>query len=78
MKRIQGVLEIGPLVFLYVDICGKIHSYTDWHDVDEDLRTIPSQGGRWTAGSSAGTACRTMNDSPTTTLDTVASSDIRN
>ena len=22
MKRIQGVLEIGPLVFLYVDICG--------------------------------------------------------
>ena len=34
------------------------------HDVDEDLRTIPSQGGRWSGNVAAGTARREMNDSP--------------
>ena len=26
----------------------KIWNYTDWHDVDEDMRTISLQGGCWT------------------------------
>ena len=70
---------MGPLVFLCVDICGKIHSYTDTHDVDEDRMTTNVQGARWTDMIQAGIVCRNMWYSPTSDYyDGVASSDIRN
>ena len=47
--------------------------YTDEHNVDEDLRTISNYGDAWAMGNWAGVTRRTMNDSPTTTLDDVAS-----
>ena len=47
--------------------------YTDQHNVDEDLRTISNYGDAWAMGNWAGVTRRTMNDSPTTTLDDVAS-----
>ena len=37
--------------------------YTDFHDVDEDTRTMPRHGGAWASESYAGTAYRTMNPS---------------
>ena len=73
MKRIQGVLEIGPLVFLYVDIRSVIHSYTDKHDVDEDLRTILIQGGRWNHEGDTGITFRAIADTPTLASSNVAS-----
>ena len=77
MKRVQGVLEIGPLVFLYVDICDEIHSYTDHHDVDEDLATIALLGGFWPSGIKTGIACRYLTDYTTTQMF-VASSNTQN
>lgn len=47
--------------------------YTDQHNVDEDLRTISNYGDAWAMGNWAGVTRRTMNDSPTTTLDDAAS-----
>ena len=35
--------------------------YTDLHDVDEDLKTITSQGGYWVHGVYTGIAHRDMN-----------------
>ena len=52
--------------------------YTDWHNVDEDLRTIARCGGRWYEGSNAGITLRSVSDVPTTVFGDVASSDIRN
>ena len=53
--------------------CKKlIKYYTDFQDVDEDLRTIMYQGGRWFNGSYAGIMHRGI-DNPPTTIDFVAS-----
>lgn len=46
--------------------------YTDDHDVDEDMRTICTHGGQW-VNTSAGITMRTMNDTPTSSWDHVAS-----
>lgn len=46
--------------------------YTDLHDVDEDLKTITSQGGRWGYEGMAGITRRTINDTPTSVSDVVA------
>ena len=46
--------------------------YTDFHDVDEDSKTITSQGGRWGYEDMAGIARRTTNDTPTSVSDVVA------
>ena len=54
-----------------------IHSYTDFHDVDEDRRTISIQGGEWPAGNTAGIMVRFVIDSPSSAWDTVASSYIQ-
>ena len=36
--------------------------YTDFHDVDEDLKTFPTQGGYWIAGNMAGIVDRPVSD----------------
>ena len=61
------------MLLLCVDIHNENRSYTDNHDVDEDARTIESQGGSWPHGSYVGIALRDMEDSPTETYGTVAS-----
>ena len=50
--------------------------YTDEHDVDENMVTIMNQSGMWLNGSMVGITIRTMNDTPTSSPDYVASSDI--
>ena len=40
------------------------HSYTDYHDVDEDNVTISVYGGLWNIGNSAGVTYRYVFDSP--------------
>ena len=47
--------------------------YTDWHDVDEELRTFTRLGGHWNDASSAGIAYRFLYDAPTESGDGVAS-----
>ena len=47
--------------------------YTDWHNVDEDLTTIPYQGGQWNYGNSGGIVYRDLLDVPTNSGDDVAS-----
>ena len=47
--------------------------YTDPYDVDEDMMTIVNHGGRWIVGSNAGTACRNLFNSPSTSTDNVVS-----
>ena len=75
-KSTRGPQKQGPLVFLYVDICGKIHSYTDWHDVDEETRAITDQGGSWGYENIAGVALRNLIDATASTFNHVASSNI--
>jgi hypothetical protein len=48
--------------------------YTDIHDVDEDLMSIPIHGGRWSAELQAGIARRSMNDSPTASAGDIVAS----
>ena len=55
-----------------VDIFSKKY-YTDYHDVDEELRTIIPQGGSWWENDGVGVAFRRMIDPPTITHDDVAS-----
>ena len=55
-----------------VDIFSKKY-YTDWHDVDEDLRTIAIQGGAWTDISYAGITHRDPWNSPSAISGDVAS-----
>ena len=38
--------------------------YTDQHDVDEDMRTIPIHGGRWIGDEGSGVFDRAMDDAP--------------
>ena len=47
--------------------------YTDEHDVDENMVTIMNQSGMWLNGSMVGITIRTMNDTPTSSPDYVAS-----
>lgn len=49
-----------------------IYGYTDDHDVDEDLRTIPCQGGECIANRLGGLVNRTMDNTPTNTWNAVA------
>ena len=53
-----------------------IEYYTDSHNVDEDLRTLASQGGMWGYyGSEAGITFRFVFDDPDTGTNTVAYKD---
>ena len=45
------------------------------HDVDEDLKTVADQGGRWLAGNTGGVALRYISSAPIA-LDHVASSTV--
>ena len=52
--------------------------YTDYHDVDENSKTIPILGGHWNGGwsyggSGVGIAGRNIGDSPSNASNTVAS-----
>jgi len=47
--------------------------YTDWHDVDEDLKTIPMHGGTWYSTGGAGVTKRDINFAPTVFAEHVAS-----
>ena len=54
-------------------------NYTDWHDVDEEMRTIPMYGDKWaTASGVAGLMYRSLYCSPDAFDNDVASSNIRN
>ena len=72
MKRIQGALRNRGLLYFYMSTSKVFLNYTDWHDVDEDLRTTTYQGGAWNNESRAGIA-RDPYYSPTTTWVGVAS-----
>ena len=60
--RVSGSFVSSTLLLTAV---GYFIFYTDIHDVDEDLTSIPIHGGRWSAVSQAGIVRRSMNDSPT-------------
>ena len=49
--------------------------YTDWHDVDEEMRAIIRcrASWDWTVGSNAGVVSQTMHNPPTATGPSVAS-----
>ena len=47
--------------------------YTDYHDVDEDVRTISGCGGQWVFTIRTGVASRDLYDSSTTSKGYVAS-----
>ena len=47
--------------------------YTDYHDVDEDVRTISGCGGQWVFTIRTGVTSRYMDDSSSTISNTVAS-----
>ena len=49
---------ISELIKIQVDISKLIKYYTDFHDVDEDIDTIPSQGGNWDWTNGAGAYLR--------------------
>ena len=50
-----------------------IINYTDFHDVNEDLRTIMAQGGMCLHGDGVGITFRSLTDSPTLVSYSVAS-----
>lgn len=51
----------------------KIFNYTDWHDIDEDRRTICNAGGTWDRGTMSGIIQQSMYDTPTKVYSGVAS-----
>ena len=53
------------------EMCVSIH--TDYHDVDEDVRTITSYGVSWASEKWTGIARRDLSDPPTTIWNSVAS-----
>ena len=59
------------------DISILIKYYTDWNDVDEDLRTISLHGGFWSHDSFGGFCDRSVDNSGLTN-STVASSNMKN
>ena len=56
----------------------KISNYTDQHNVDEDMTTIPSYNGCSSWGTSAGIFLRQPDNHTTMVSSDVASSNIRN
>ena len=46
--------------------------YADYHDVDEDVKTITAHGGQWVFTTGAGVAARYMGDRSPTVSHTVA------
>jgi len=52
--------------------------YTDWHDVDEETRTITALGGYWFEYSFVGVMNRDVANAPTGSQDFVASSNMEN
>ena len=46
------------------DISRLIIYYADWHDVDEDLMTVSSQGGEWFDKTYCGVIFRDLSDVP--------------
>ena len=48
-------------------------NYTDFHEVDEDARTISNYNGYWDRGSNTGITYRTMFSTPANALNSVAS-----
>ena len=55
----------------------EIFNYADYHDVDEDTRTIMTQGGDWPASIWAGIIRQAMVNAPTEAWNNVASSNIQ-
>jgi len=53
-------------------------NYTDYHDVDEEMRTIVRLGGYWRHDISAGVALRDVAGGPSELSNVVASSNIQN
>ena len=53
-----------------------IINYTDFHDVDEDIRTIMLHGAAWSYHSTAGIVFRYLNDTPAGDNASVASSTV--
>jgi hypothetical protein len=49
-----------------------IKYYTDWHDVDEDVKAITHHGRYWGGESYAGITQRGVRDNPTDSQDSVA------
>ena len=77
--NVNYTVRLTPLVLLLdVDICSKIHSYTDSHDVDEDLTTVYHQGGDWTHIFRAGITERFISTDDSFNNEYVASSNAQN
>ena len=55
----------------------EISNYADYHDVDEDTRTIMTQCGDWPASIWAGIIRQAMVNAPTEAWNNVASSNIQ-
>ena len=56
--------------------CIYLHNYTDLHDVDENMKAIPEQGGRQDHETGTGIMLRDIYDTSTVGRDFVASSNI--
>ena len=72
-------LLCGRVMLLCAGILGRF--YTDYHDVDEDLRTVTNQGGFWSTwgiNESAGMMCRQENYTHIYSDVFVASSNMKN
>ena len=52
--------------------------YTDYHDVDEEMRTIPLYGAHWGDTTAVGIARRELFNAPNYSNDAVASSSTQN
>lgn len=48
-------------------------NYTNFHDVDEEMRAITAQSGMWVNGSKVGVMDRNIGSAPASAWDTVAS-----
>jgi hypothetical protein len=73
MKRIQGALRNRGLLYFYMSTSEDIIYYTDWHDVDEDMRTIASYGGHYNAEGTVGIMDRNPSSNFTEVYEFVAS-----
>lgn len=66
----------GWIVLFCADI--RAVNYTDWHDVDENERTIVPQGGAYNTANGAGVTIRHVFDAISRTSEVVASSNMKN
>ena len=73
MKRIQGALRNRGLLYFYMPTSKDIIYYTDFHNVDEDLKTVIIQGGDWVNGTALGITQRDLYSPPTSCGYSVAS-----